>query len=124
MFGIVIFDLFERTNGDEFVLGIAALLAASTVIWAKGIRPVVEAFRSGRQAWQWIEDELSPNGGESLRDKIDQHTDALADVTATMAEMREKLAEIGEVLGVVPTLAEQIVALEQELRSLKEGTHP
>lgn len=102
----LVVDIWQRTTWDEFIVGGAAVLAAGTVIHRSAIRPMVAAFHKGARAWEWIEDELSPNGGDSLRDKID---------TAG-----RRLDEIVTLVEPVPELARRLAALEQEVQNLKE----
>lgn len=73
----LVVDVWQRTSWDEAVIGGAAFLSASAVVYRKAIVPMVRAFTAGAKAWEWIELQMKPNGGESLRDKIDQMVEVL-----------------------------------------------
>jgi hypothetical protein len=85
-------DLWAGTQWDEAIITTAAVVTAATVIWRKLIRPSVDAFHSGAKALRWIEEQMQPNGGESIRDKIDQLTATLADLVARVAEIEAALS--------------------------------
>ena len=102
----VVIDVWQTTAVDELVIGSAAFLSAGAVIWRKAIRPAVAAFHKGARAWEWIEMELQPNGGESLRDKVDGITKALADAAP--------------IIALIPELLDRIERLEQQDPNRKE----
>ena len=101
----VVIDLWSNTRWDDVIVATAAVLTAGTVIWRTAIRPVVDAFNSAAKAWQWIEVQLQPDSGESLRDKIDALTDALVVIQAQLEP--------------VPSLLERVSAIEVVLRDLR-----
>ena len=62
----------------EWVVAIAATVTAVGVIWRKAVVPVRDFVR-GFKAWmarietatKWTEEQMKPNGGGSLVDKVD-----------------------------------------------------
>lgn len=115
MLGLVV-DLWERTGVDEWVVATAGVLIGLTVIVQKVIRPMwralkqgAAAFRQGAAAWDWIEAQMKPNGGDSLRDKINQ----IADLAAEAVDATKAIPALAERVDIIPALVERIENLER-----------
>lgn len=103
-------NIWAGTDVDELLVAtagvVAALTAIGTVIYRFVIRPMRDAVEEVAEMGRWVREQMEPNGGDSLRDKINSLT--------------TELAEIKALLAVVPELAQRITFIETEIRSLKE----
>ena len=90
-------DFWEHTQWDDALIGLSVLLSAVAVIWQKLIRPMKGAVERMATAWDWVVKEMTPNGGESLRDKVNQAAAAsqkVVDMIPALVARIERLEEI------------------------------
>ena len=123
-----VIDVWQHTHWDEVVLGTAAVIVAIGLIWRKAIRPALDAFGQMSEAWHWVEAQLKPNGGESIRDRIDAlasahavSADERATLGARLADVSTALDRVQEALKTLPSLSDRLAQLEREVLELRSA---
>jgi hypothetical protein len=87
-------------TGADLAVAIASTLVALGIIWRYLIRPVRDAFHRVETSVVFVEAELKPNGGSSLRDavnriesKVDNHEGRLIALEHALSNLEAKLRE-------------------------------
>lgn len=108
--------MFAATWNEDLIVRLAAALVALGVIWRYMIRPayrgIVAAFRTVdrvEKAVAFVEAELKPNGGSSLRDAVNR-------IEAKVDNHESRLIAVEHALSSVSQLSDAVHALEAKLR--------
>ena len=97
----------------EVLLAIAAALTAVTVIWAKGLRPVVHFFQQLAAGVTYVQSQMVNNGGSTMKDAIDR-TEARADEIVLRLDSIDTRVELLEEVRRKQSEVERIVAENAE----------
>ena len=92
----------------QILSAVAVVLTAGGVIWHKAIKPGFKLAQRANSILDFVQYEMSPNGGNSLRDKVNR-------IAATQEVMQIKQAGIiVKVDDLVRTQYEQTAALKSQ----------
>lgn len=94
-------NLWVGTEVDDFVIATGATVAATGLIITfavqvvrKVVRPTVRFFRRASKAWDYIETELSNNGGATVKDKADAAAAEAAETRRLLEDVARDVARI------------------------------
>lgn len=106
-------DIWAHTEVDDFLVktgavaaGIGLIVAGAMQFVRKVVRPTVSFFRRASKAWDYIETELSNNGGSTVKDRVDK--------AAVDAAQAAKIAD--ETRRLVEALADDMARVKVHLR--------
>ena len=78
-----------HSSANDVIL-VGAVLAALGVIWRGVLHPIVRFFKRLETTMTFVETELKPNGGGSLRDAIDKLVRRTDNLEAIVRPPKEK----------------------------------
>ncbi len=98
----------DLTDVQTLVGGLAALVVAWGVLWRKLIRPASVRFRAVADI---VQRELTPNGGNSIKDRSMQAAKAIAAATDAAEQASESVSAIARQVADVQVSQETICQL-------------
>jgi hypothetical protein len=69
---LAIGDIWQSTTFDNNLIGFAAVLVASGVVWRYVVQPIRKGLQRVGSVIELVEHELKPNSGMTLRDAVDR----------------------------------------------------
>jgi len=96
-----VINLWDHTSWDEVIIGtagvvlaIGAIAGGCVAMWKKVLRPMRDFTRKASRAWDFIERELSTNGGSTVKDKANQAAAESAETRRLVEALADDMARI------------------------------
>jgi hypothetical protein len=93
----------------EWLVAVAAALAALGVIWTKGLRPLVHFFQRIADGVIYVQSQMINNGGSTIKDKVDgtarvvdqivERLDSIDTRVELLEEVRRKQSEVERIVA-------------------------